>query len=189
VRLLVIVLLLICNGAAVATANVFDERRPICLQCHGDHGVSNTPDVPSLGGVPELYALLQLVAFREGNRDVPIMNAMTKGMTDDDLRAAAAFVAKQPRPPAPSEPGDPARMARGSALVEANRCGFCHGPKFLGGEQMPPLANQREDYLLKSLRAYKSQQRVGERAMMAEVLYALKDADFIDLAYFLAHVR
>ncbi len=132
-------------STASADTKVFDERRALCLQCHGENGVSKTSEVPSLGGIPEFYALLQLVEFREGNRKVPVMNVMTKDMTDDDLRAAAAFVAEQPPPGSPAEPGDPARMARGRALATQHRCGICHRAEFRGGEQMQPLARQRED--------------------------------------------
>ncbi len=182
-------ILLAWTTAAFGQTKVFEERKAACLVCHGENGVSPNPEVPSLGGLPEYYALLQLVAFREGNRTVEVMNDITKGMTDDDLRAAAAFVAQQPRPPAPKEKGDPTRMARGRELAKHNRCGFCHGTEFLGGEQMPPLRNQREDYLLLSLRAYKADKRVGDRAAMAEVLYALKDKDLVDLAYYLARIQ
>jgi len=174
---------------SAAMAGLFDDRKPMCLQCHGANGVSPTPEVPSLGGMPELYTLLQLVAFREGNRTDPIMTEMIKDMTDDDLRAAAAWIVSLPQPPAPTEPGDAERMARGRALIAPHRCGICHGPKFLGGEQMPPLRNQREDYLLKSLRAFKAEQRIGDRAAMIEVLGPLKDPDLVDLAHYLAHVR
>jgi len=169
-------------------AELFSERRPLCLECHGSDGVSRNPEVPSLGGLPEFYALLQLVEFRDGERESVIMNTMVKGMSDDDLRAAAAFVATQPRPAPNPGPGDPARMARGGDLAKEHRCGFCHGPDFRGGHQMPPLRNQREDYLLKALRDYKSQKRLGLRAAMAEVLYPLNDADFVDLAHYLAHI-
>jgi cytochrome c553 len=139
--------------------------------------------------MPELYTLLQLVAFRDGNRKDPIMTEMIKGMSDDDLRAATAWIVAMPTPPAPSEAGDAARMERGRALAGQNRCGVCHGPKYLGGEQMPPIARQREDYLVKSLRAYKAEQRIGDRAAMIEVLGKLQDPDLVDLAHYLAHVR
>jgi len=188
-RLLLAALLLVWPVAAPAATKLFDERKAACAQCHGEIGVSQSPEVPSLGGMPEFYALLQLVAFREGNRKDPIMTEMIKEMTDDDLRAAAAWVAKQRQPPPSAEPGNPDRMARGLALVKQYRCGICHGPKYFGGEQMPPLARQREDYLLKSLRAYKAEIRIGDRAAMVEVLQPLKDTDLADLAYFMAHVR
>ncbi len=51
------------------------------------------------------------------------------------------------------------------------------------------FAGQREDYLLKSLRAYKDNSRRGYDAQMSEVVYAMKDEDFVDLAYFLARVK
>jgi len=168
---------------------LFAERKAMCLQCHGANGVSPTPEVPSLGGMPEFYALSQLVEFREGSRTDPIMTEMIKGMSDDDLRAAAAWITTLSRPPAPKRPDNPTRMKHGSALAAQHRCNICHGPQYLGSEQMPPLRNQREDYLLKSLRAFKAEKRIGDRAAMVEVLLPLKDADFVDLAHYLAHMR
>ena len=182
-------MLLAALAAASAQAGVFDERKAQCAQCHGENGVSKTPDVPSLGGQPELFVLYQLVAFREVERKVPVMNDMMKGMSDDDLRAAAAWVAKLPAPPPPAKTGDPARMARGEVLVSKNRCGFCHNPDFSGHDQIPRLAHQREDYLLKALSDYKAETRIGGGAMMSEVLYPLKDKDLADLAYYMAHGR
>lgn len=175
--------------AAPTRAGIFDERKPQCLQCHGENGVSGTPETPSLGGMPESYLLYQFVFFREGTRQVPIMNEIMKGMSDDDLRAAAEFIGTLPPPPPPDKPGDPERMARGKALAEANRCGFCHNPDYSGHDQIPRLANQREDYLLKALRDYKSEKRIGGGATMIEVLYPLGDDDLATLAYYLAHVR
>ncbi|MFN3656868.1 MAG: c-type cytochrome [Pseudolabrys sp.] len=175
--------------AGAAFADTFAERKPQCLQCHGEAGVSPTPETPSLGGQPELFVLYQLVGFREGQRKAPIMNDMMKGMSDDDLRAAAAFIATLPAPKPPAEPADEARMARGQALAQKNRCNVCHHADYAGQEQMPRLRNQREDYLLKALRDYKSDKRFGGRAEMNEVLYPLKDEELADLAYFLAHIR
>lgn len=176
-------------AVTTAHAGVFAERKPQCTECHGDNGVSKTPNVPSLGGQPELFALYQLVAFREGTRKVPAMNDMMKGMSDDDLRAAAAYVTQFPPPPPPPDAGDPARMAWAAALVAKHRCGFCHNPDFSGHDQIPRLRHQREDYLLKALRDYKAETRIGGGAMMSEVLYPLNDNDLADLAYYMARVR
>ena len=188
-RRFVFALAYLALAAAPAAAGVFDERKEQCLSCHGDNGVSVNMETPSLGGQPELFALFQLVAFRGEQRKVAVMNQATKGMSDDDLRAAAAFVAKLPPPPAPTEPSDAARMARGKALAEANRCGFCHNADFSGHDQIPRLARQREDYLLKALRDYKADKRFGSGAAMNEVLYPLADADLVELAYYMARVK
>jgi cytochrome c553 len=186
--LLTALLLVIVSAPAAADTKHFPGRRQLCLDCHGANGASTTPDTPSLGGIPEYYALLQLVEFRDGNRRSDIMREIVGDMTDDDLRAAAAFVAAQPRPPAPQAAGDPERMQRGAILVSKGRCDICHGRQLLGGEQMPPLRHQREDYLLKALRDYKTERRLGDRAAMVEVVTPLDDDDLADLAHYLAHV-
>ncbi|WP_088344357.1 MULTISPECIES: c-type cytochrome [Rhodomicrobium] len=178
--------LLFTPGAALAQG-LFAERLPACIACHGENGVSPTEETPSLGGIPEYYALLQLVEFRDGNRKSDIMREIVKGMSDDDLRAAAAFVAQQPRPPAP-EAGDPDKMQRGAAIAAKNRCVQCHGPQLLGGDQMPPLRHQREDYLLKALSDYKAERRLGERAAMVEIVAPLGGEDLAALAHYLAHL-
>lgn len=172
-----------------AAAGLFEERREQCAQCHGENGVSETPETPSLGGQPELFILYQLVAFRDGQRDVPIMNEIMKGMTDDDLRAAAAWIAALAPPQPPSEPGDSGRMARGRALAQKHRCNVCHTADYSGQEQVPRIRNQREDYLLKALKDYKSGQRFGGRAEMNDAVRPLNGEELADLAYFLAHVR
>jgi cytochrome c553 len=183
-----LVALLALTTPALA-AGLFDQRKPQCLACHGESGVSPTPETPSLGGQPELFVLYQLVAFRDGQRKVEIMNEMMKGMSDDDLRAAAAFVAKLPPAPAAAEQGDPTRMAKGKALADANRCGFCHGAALAGNEQIPRIAHQREDYLLKALRDYKTDKRFGSGAAMNEVVHPLGEQDLADLAHYVAHLR
>ncbi len=54
---------------------------------------------------------------------------------------------------------------------------------------MPRLAHQREDYLLKALRDYKSGARIGYgNAAMAEELAGMSDADLAALAHYLAHL-
>jgi cytochrome c553 len=183
-----LVALLALTTPALA-AGVFEERKPQCLACHGENGVSQTPATPSLGGQPELYLLFQLVAFRDRTRKVEIMNEMAKGMTDDDIRAAAALIAKMPPPPAATEQGDAARMANGKALAEKHRCGFCHNADLAGHDQIPRIARQREDYLLLALRDYKTDKRFGSGAAMNEVVHPLSEQELADLAHYVAHLR
>ena len=99
-----------------------------CLACHGERGQSAVPEVPSLGAQTSPYLLIQLFLFREKLRRHEIMNEAVKGFSDDDLRTFADALAKLP-PPAPAgEATDPARMARGQALVQQYRCNVCHAP-------------------------------------------------------------
>ena len=170
-------------------AETLVERAAPCLACHGEKGVSETPDIPSLGGQPAPYLLIQLYLFREKQRSVEIMNEMTKGFTDDDLRNFSDFIAKLPPPPASADAGEQARMARGSALITAHRCNSCHGLDLAGRENIPRIAAQREDYLNRTLVEYKTNTRHGYDGVMAEVTQTLTEAQIADLAYYIARFR
>jgi cytochrome c553 len=87
-----------------------DERLAPCLACHGEKGQSIVPEVPSLGAQPEFYLTLQLFMFRERLRVVEPMNAMMKGLSDDDLRGMANVIAQLPPPRPAAEPVNPARL-------------------------------------------------------------------------------
>jgi cytochrome c553 len=174
--------------AGVARAAPVEERLAPCLACHGAAGLSTTPETPSLGGQPSFFVIAQLFLFREGRRDSVLMNGLAKDLTNDDLRAFAERISKLPPPPPPPGPPDPASFARGRALAGRRPCPVCHNPDFSGREQVPRLANQREDYLLKAMREYQSGARIGYGGTMLEELKGLSEGDLRDLAHFLAHL-
>ena len=188
-RRLALAAALLVAASLPAAADALADRLPACLACHGEKGQSATPQTPSLGAQQKDYALVQLFMFREKLRTVEIMNQMAQGLSDDDLRAFAEVIAKLPPPAAVTDAADAARIARAQALVTQHRCNFCHTPSLAGQGQIPRIADQREDYLLRTLREYKSNTRHGYDAAMAEVVAPLKDEDFADLAYFLARAH
>ena len=178
-----------CAAASPLRAETMAERAVPCLACHGEQGQSEIPETPSLGGQPAPYLLIQLFLFREKQRTVEIMNAMTKDFTDDDLRNFSDFVAKLPPPKAPADAPDAARMQRAGALITQHRCNSCHNLDLSGKENVPRIAAQREDYLVKTMREYKSNVRHGYEATMAEVLAPITDAQIVDLAYAIARFK
>ncbi len=182
-------LALLTLAALPAAAATLEERLASCLACHGDKGQSALANVPSLGAQRAFYVTTQLYMFRERMRVVEPMNEMTKDLSDDDLRSIADAISKLPPPPPATEPADPARIERARALILQNRCDFCHNRDFSGEENVPRLAAQREDYLIKALREYKRNERRAYDPSMADVIYALTDADIVDLAHFLSHLR
>ncbi len=178
--------------ASIATslsAQPIEQRIAPCLACHGENGQSQTENTPSLGGQQAPYALIQLFMFREKLRVFEPMNEMAKPLTDDDLRLFSDFIAKMPKPAAPADQGDPARMQLGRALVQQHRCDTCHNPDLSGKENVPRIANQREDYLAKTLREYKDNSRHGYDASMADVMGPVAPDQITDLAYYIARVR
>lgn len=160
-----------------------------CLACHGEKGYSEHPAVPSLGGQPAPYLLIQLYLFRENQRSslyrrddhmIQIMSEMTKGFTDDDLRKFSDFLAKLPPPPTPQDTPEPARMQSGRTLITQHRS---------GRENVPRISNQREDFLVKTLREYRDNIRHGYDGVMASVLAPVSDAEIADLACYIARFR
>jgi cytochrome c553 len=175
--------------ATSTNAETIEQRIAPCLACHGESGQSQTENTPSLGGQQAPYGLIQLFMFRERLRTFEPMNEMAKGLTDDDLRLFSDFIAKMPKPAAPADAGEPARLQRGQALVLKHRCDTCHNPDMSGKENVPRIANQREDYLAKTLAEYKDNSRHGYDGSMADVMAPITPEQIVDLAHYIARMR
>lgn len=80
-------------------------------------------------------------------------------------------------------------MQRASALITRFRCNSCHTLTLAGRENIPHIANQREDYLARTLREYKTNTRHGYDGVMAEVLAPIAEAQITDMAYYISRFR
>ena len=172
-----------------ATAQTVQERLATCLACHGENGQSSIPLTPSLGGQPAFFLSIQIFMFRDKIRAVPLMNQVTQGISNNDLKLLSEAISKLPPPQPPTGAPDAARMDAARTLSEQNRCNICHGANYAGGENVPRIAAQREDYLLKTLREYKANTRRGYDAAMSDVLHSVSDEQVADLAYFMARLK
>jgi cytochrome c553 len=163
----------------------------LCAACHGVNGRLETPLTPVLAGQPSLYVITQLFLFREGRRSNEAMTAVAKTLTDDDLRGFSELIGTLPPVPAPppTTPPDPTRMAKGQALAEQYRCVFCHGAGLGGGQQVPRIGGQHEEYLQVSLRGFHSGARPGYTQAMTEAVSQIPPEDLETLAYYAARFR
>jgi cytochrome c553 len=173
------------TGATGAFAQSIAPRLAQCAACHGADGNSQIKDFPSLAGQPRVFLENQLVMIREGMRDIPAMKGSLDGVSDADITALAKHYASLPVKSAPGAHNS-AWLERGRQLAGDMRCGICHLPSYQGREQMPRLAGQREDYLLHSMRQFRSNQAVGRDTLMAAALYGVSDQDLQAMAHFLA---
>ncbi len=175
--------------AAPAAGGGYAQRYAAqCAACHGANGRSDMAGTPVLAGQHSFYAITQLFLFREGRRDNEAMSAVAKSMKDEDLRGFSEYIATLPPlpAPAPAEPPDAARMARGQALAQTHRCTICHGADLSGGQQVPRIAHQREDYLKTTLHGFRSGKRAGYTQAMSEALGGIPPEDLDTLAYYVA---
>jgi cytochrome c553 len=67
-----------------------------CVPCHGADGISRDAYVPNLAGQNGPYLYNQLRAFREGRRSHKEMLYISRKLTDDDMRALAAYYSSLP---------------------------------------------------------------------------------------------
>jgi cytochrome c553 len=175
-------------AAPTASRDYAQRFAALCAACHGANGLSDMPGTPALAGQHSFYAITQLFLFREGRRDNDAMTAVAKTLNDDDLRGFSDFIGtlRPVPPPPPSTPPDPARMSKGRELAQQHKCFFCHGDDLAGGQQVPRIAGQREDYLQMSLQGFKSGKRPGYTMAMTEAVSQIAPADLDTLAYFAA---
>jgi cytochrome c553 len=171
-----------------ADAAALEARVTACFACHGEKGQSAIPEVPSLGGQHAFYLSVQMLMFRDRMRVVDVMNQQMQGFSNAELQQLADLIARLPSPQ-PVNGGDPLRLEAGRTIAEQNRCNFCHGRDYSGERNVPRIAGQREDYLVKALREYKNNTRRGYDAAMADVLYDVSDEQILDLAHFLSRQR
>jgi cytochrome c553 len=172
----------------VGAADSVPEMAGSCGACHGPAGRSSMTEVPSLAGQPAYYLTLQLTLFRDQQRQSARMSPIAAALSDSEVRQLSAYFAALP----PAEPlggQDKARAGEGERLAQTNHCASCHLATFAGQNQMPRLAGQREDYLLKAMKDYRDGKRPGFDGTMTEVLHGLSDRDLAALARYLSQLH
>jgi cytochrome c553 len=140
-----------------------------------------------LAAQPKLFIENSLILMREGMREVPAMKGMLDGVTDAEVIELAKFYSALTLAPPPADK-QAELFNKGEQLASGMRCGICHLPNYVGREQMPRLAGQREDYLLHSLSQFKNNQAVGRDSNMVASVYGVADADLQALSHYLARV-
>jgi cytochrome c553 len=180
---------MICGSIAHAADTVAaKEKAELCAGCHGDAGISQTENIPSLAGQPDQFIQWQLVFFRAGSRKSEQMQPIVEQISNDDIRNLGAYFASL-TPPKAAPDDNPDLSKKGAQAAAGRRCASCHTDTYAGTKAVARIAGQREDYLLKALHDYKSGARSGGGgAAMAEVAYPLSEEEITALAHYLAHL-
>jgi cytochrome c553 len=165
------------------------EKAELCVGCHGENGISQMENIPSLAGQPDQFIQWQLVYFRAGARKNEQMQPIVEQINNEDIRNLGAYFA-QLAPPKATKPDDnPDLSKKGAQAAAGRRCASCHTDSYAGTKAVARIAGQREEYLLKALHDYKSGVRSGGgMAAMADVAYPLSEEEIEALAHYLAHL-
>jgi cytochrome c553 len=103
------------------------------------------------------------------------------------LDLAAFFAAQKPRPT--GFKADEGRAARGKAKADETLCTMCHLGGFAGQNEIPRVAGQHYEYIVKQLRDVKNRVRTNDAGSMTSVARTLSDQDIEDLGHYLASLQ
>ncbi|HEY6051939.1 MAG TPA: c-type cytochrome [Thermoanaerobaculia bacterium] len=160
-----------------------------CVACHGENGIAETPEVPTLAGQDPLYTYKQLQDYKSKLRASPIMGEAVAQLSDRDMADLAVFYARQ-KPPAGRSVRPAAGIAKlvsvgdGARLIPA--CDSCHGARGAGNPGfygMPALQNQKREELATEIKLFRSGERANDvYRVMRDSAKALTDAEIDALA-------
>ncbi len=169
-----------------------------CNGCHGDDGVSQWDDMPSIAGIPQFSHAEALYLYRDGERPcidsdyrqgdtskaATNMCDIVADMDDDTIEAIADHYAELPWVSAAQE-FDADLAAAGQAIHESE-CDRCHSD---GGanpdDEASILAGQWMGYMRASFDQYASGERWQDEKM-AEKMEDLSDDDVEALLHYYA---
>src|SRR5437588_11137979 len=90
------------------------EKAELCVGCHGEGGISQTENIPSLAAQPDQFIQWQLVFFRAGTRKNEQMQPIVEQLDNDDIRNLGAYFASLPPPKSPKPDDNPDLSAKGA---------------------------------------------------------------------------
>ena len=175
---------------ALAAADV-DALMENCNGCHGDNGVSQSSDVPTIAGIAEFVHVDALFIYQDEarpcaeseyrhgdtSRPATTMCAVAADLSEDDIDALAAAYSALPYVKATQE-FDAAKAAAGKALHEEH-CDRCHSEAGTNPEdEASMLGGQQMGYLRDTFAAYADGSR-EQPGKMKEKLDTLS-ADDVD---------
>jgi cytochrome c553 len=137
----------------------------VCVACHGENGVSASPDFPHLAGQSGAAIYKQLHDYRTGSRVHPIMTDIAKALDEAVIADVAAYYAGQPqRNPLPLTLAEaPPAIIQLVELGDPSRnippCAACHRAGSGGPIETPVLAEQGSEYVVQQLKLYAAGER------------------------------
>ncbi len=176
------------------------NRQMFCASCHGDAGIAQSGNWPSLAGQRAEYTFKMLKDYKDGKRHgsqaAEIMVRVAQQLSDQDMADLAQFYASFKLPtlpvgvsfdPALAEQAKPVVM-RGDGKRLLAPCQSCHGPNGEGSvTDTPALAGQVPEYFIKTMHEYKSGARSNDvYSRMRLIAHSLSDEEIVQMAHYYA---
>ena len=82
--------------AASGDPDVGRKKSEPCKACHGDAGISATPDFPNLAGQHADYLTAAITHYKNGKRKNAIMQGQVANLTTKDILDLTAYYSRLP---------------------------------------------------------------------------------------------
>src|SRR6202046_916866 len=102
------------------------EKAELCAACHGEAGISQTENIPSLAGQQDQFIQWQLVFFRSGARKNEQMQPIVEQIDNNDVRNLGAYFASLTPFKASTPDDNPDLSQKGAQAAAGRRCASCH---------------------------------------------------------------
>ncbi len=179
--------LFLALAAAHADPAAGKKKGAPCVTCHGPDGNSASGEYPILAGQTARYIYLQLKDFKEGRRSNGLMAPFVAKLSRDDMLDLADYFSSQKPKPIAFKP-DPTRVARGKKKADEVLCTMCHLGGMKGQNEIPRVAGQYPEYVIKQLKAFKARTRTNDAGSMTSVSQTISERDIEDLAHYIANL-
>lgn len=151
---------LIASGDASKGESVAEEHK--CAKCHGDTGISEEDDTPSIAGQTRSYQFKQLMDYKHSTRDEKTMVKRARQLTPEEMADLAAFYATQ-APETPPAREAPTLATEGDESRLLLSCDVCHGKGGIGyGMESPALVGQKPVYFVDTMMAFREGDREND---------------------------
>ena len=182
------------KGEALYTNGDAARNITACVSCHGAAGNSTITANPRLAGQHAAYLVKQLHNFQTPERNNPVMTAMSKALSDEDMKNIAAYLTAQAPKQGAAKNKDTVELGKhiwrgGIASKNIPACAGCHSPNGAGiPAQYPRLAGQHQDYTEAQLTSFRAGTR-NNSAQMTTIAERLSDKEIKAVADYIAGLK
>jgi len=165
-----------------------------CVACHAADGNSSTPANPKLAQQHPEYLIKQLQEYKSGKRNNAIMTGFASGLSDQDMRNIAFWLASQKATPGAASDKDLVtlgeRIYRGGIPDrQIAACAGCHSPNGAGiPAQYPRLSGQHAEYTETQLKHFRDGTRANN-LQMTGVAAKMNDREIKAVSDYIAGLR
>ncbi len=158
-----------------------------CSRCHGENGISEDDDTPSIAGQIKAYSLKQMHDYKVGLRDDKSMRKRVRKLSLKDMADLAAYYAEQPSEKMVGQTNGenaPVLAVSGDSSRFMLACESCHNDDSTKrGYQTPIIKGQKIGYFKDTMIAFKEGDRVNDHySLMRAISEKLSDQEIEELA-------